>query len=259
MLRGRGCFLPPTVAGQEHEFDNLFEELFRKLGRRGDGMVDIAELQEGLEALGCPRGGEEIILKSVDVNENNLLDLGTFMQYIKDNEINMKLTFKSLDTNNDGLFLIQLLSEEALQIAVKRRKVKSQGEKERYTCLNAEFQRIARRNKKAFLSNQCNEIEEINKMGKTRDLFKKIRDTREHFIKSGHLWKYLLAGGIAGTCARTCTAPLECLKTLVQVCCILFSKFPDTQLTLRVQQPSDISFSFTCILEFCDGDRSANK
>ena len=63
------------------------------------------------------------------------------------------------------------LSEEALQIAVKRREVKSQGGKERYSHLNAEFQRIARRDKKAFLSNQCKEIEENNRMGKTRDLF----------------------------------------------------------------------------------------
>ena len=65
------------------------------------------------------------------------------------------------------------LSEEALQVAVKRREVKSIGEKERYTHLNAEFQRIARRDEKAFLSDQCKEIEENNRMGKTRDLFKK--------------------------------------------------------------------------------------
>ena len=73
------------------------------------------------------------------------------------------------------------LSGEALQIAVKRREVKSKGEKESYTHLNAEFQRIARRDKKAFLSDQCKEIEENNKMGKTRDLFKKIRDTKGTF------------------------------------------------------------------------------
>ena len=73
------------------------------------------------------------------------------------------------------------LSEEALQIAVKRREVKSKGEKERYTYLNAEFQRIARRDKKAFLSDQCREIEENNRMGKTRDLFKKNRDTKGIF------------------------------------------------------------------------------
>ena len=73
------------------------------------------------------------------------------------------------------------LSEEALQIAVKRREVKSKGEKERYSHLNAEFQRIARRDKKAFLSDQCKEIEENNRMGKTRDLFKKIRDTKGTF------------------------------------------------------------------------------
>ena len=71
------------------------------------------------------------------------------------------------------------LSEEALQIAVRRREAKSKGEKERYSHLNAEFQRIARRDKKAFLSNQCKEIEENNRMGKTRDLFKEIRDTTQ--------------------------------------------------------------------------------
>ena len=71
--------------------------------------------------------------------------------------------------------------EEALQIAVKRRQVKSQGEKERYTHLNAEFQRIARRDKKAFLSDQCKEIEKNNRMGKTRDRFKKIRATKGTF------------------------------------------------------------------------------
>ena len=73
------------------------------------------------------------------------------------------------------------LSEEALQIAVKRREAKNKGKEERYTHLNAEFQRIARRDKKAFLSNQCKEIEENNRMGKTRDLFKEIRDTKGTF------------------------------------------------------------------------------
>ena len=73
------------------------------------------------------------------------------------------------------------LSEEALQIAMKRREVKGKGEKERYTHLNEEFQRIARRDKKVFLSDQCKETEENNRMGKTRDLFKKIRDTKGTF------------------------------------------------------------------------------
>ena len=73
------------------------------------------------------------------------------------------------------------LSEEALQIAEKRRAAKGRGEKERHTYLNAEFQRIERRDKKAFLSDQCKEIEENNRMGKTRDLFKKIRDTKGTF------------------------------------------------------------------------------
>ena len=73
------------------------------------------------------------------------------------------------------------LSEEALQIAVKRSEVKSKGENDRYTHLNAEFQRIARRDKKALFSDQCKEIEENNRMGKTRDLLKKIRDTKGTF------------------------------------------------------------------------------
>ena len=73
------------------------------------------------------------------------------------------------------------MSEEALQTTRKRREVKGKGEKERYIHLNAEFQRIARRDKKAFLSDQCKEIEENNRMGKTRDLFKKIRDTKGTF------------------------------------------------------------------------------
>ena len=75
------------------------------------------------------------------------------------------------------------LSEEALQIAVKIWEVKGKREKDRYTNVNAEFQRIARRNEKAFLSDQCKEIEENNKMGKTRHLFKKIRDIKEHFMQ----------------------------------------------------------------------------
>ena len=80
------------------------------------------------------------------------------------------------------------LSEEAFQIALKRREAKVKGEKERYTHLNAEFQRIARRDfiKKAFLSNQCKEIEEKNRMGRTRDIFKKLRDTKGRFhVKMG--------------------------------------------------------------------------
>ena len=75
----------------------------------------------------------------------------------------------------------KMVSEEALQIAEKRREAKGKGEKERYTHMNAELQRIARRDKKALLSDQCKEIEENNRMGKTRDLFKKIRETKGTF------------------------------------------------------------------------------
>ena len=75
------------------------------------------------------------------------------------------------------------MSEKALQTATKRREAKGKREKERYTLPNAKFQRTARRDKKAFLNDQCKEIEENNRMGKTRDLFKKIRDTKEHFMQ----------------------------------------------------------------------------
>ena len=84
-----------------------------------------------------------------------------------------------------------MLSEEALEIAEKRREVKGKGEKERYTHLNAELQRIARRGKKASLSEQCEEIEENSGIGKTRDLFNKIRDTKEHFVQ---IWLHLRTG-----------------------------------------------------------------
>ena len=81
------------------------------------------------------------------------------------------------------------MSEKALQIAEKRREVKGKGEKERYVHLNAEFQRLDRRDKKVFLSDQCKEIEENNRMGKTRNLFKKIRDTKGKFYaKMGSIW-----------------------------------------------------------------------
>ena len=91
-------------------------------------------------------------------------------------------------TRNKKCKKAKWLSEEGLEIAEKRREVKGKEEKERYTHLNAEFQRIARRDEKAFLSDHCEEIEENNRMGKTRDLFKKIRDTKGTFhVKMGSI------------------------------------------------------------------------
>ena len=91
------------------------------------------------------------------------------------------------------------LSEEALQIAEKRRETKGKGEKEKYTHLNAEFQRIARRDKKAFLSDQCKEIDKNNRKGKTRDLFKKIRDTKGIFHASS-----VQFNSVAQSCPTLC-------------------------------------------------------
>ena len=109
-----------------------------------------------------------ILVTSV-VLSNNLLYV------VKFNVLTNFLIIKILKT--------KWLSEEVLPIAVKRREVKSKAEKQRYKHLNAEFQRIARRDKKAFLSNQCKEIKENNRIGKTRDLFKKLEIPREHFMQ----------------------------------------------------------------------------
>ena len=102
-------------------------------------------------------------------------ELGTEVRDIVQEAVIKTIPKKKKCKNGKWLF------EEALQIAEKRREAKGKGEKERYTHLNAEFQRIARRDKKAFLSDQCKEIEGNNRMGKTRDLFKKIRDTKGTF------------------------------------------------------------------------------
>ena len=118
------------------------------------------------------------------------------------------------------------LSGEALQIAVKRREVKSKGEKERYKHLNAEFQRISRRDKKAFLSDQCKEIDENNRMGKTRDLFKKIRDTKGTFhskmglIKDRNGMDLTEAEDIKKRCKNTqknCTKKIFTTKIIMMV------------------------------------------
>ena len=100
--------------------------------------------------------------------------------WTKDCDIVQETGIKNIPMENKSK-KAKWLSEEALKIAVKREEAKSKGEKERYKPLNAEFQRIARRDKKAFLSDQCKEIEEKNRMGKTRDLFKKIRHTKGTF------------------------------------------------------------------------------
>ena len=114
------------------------------------------------------------------------------------------------------------LSEEALQIAVKRREAKGKGKKERYAHLNADFQRIARRDKKAFLSGQCKEIEENNRMGKTRDLLKKIRDTKGTFqskmdTTKGRNGINLTEGAIKkAECQRTDAFELWCWRRLLR-------------------------------------------
>ena len=110
----------------------------------------------------------------------DLIDRVPEEQWAEVHDIAQKAGIKTISKKNKCQ-KAKWLSEEALQIAMKRREVKGKGEQERYTHLNAEFQRIARRDKKAFLSDQCKEIEKNNRMGKTRDLFKKIRDTKKNY------------------------------------------------------------------------------
>ena len=118
------------------------------------------------------------------------------------------------------------LSEEALQIAVRRREGKSKGEKERYSHLNAEFQRIARRDKKAFLSNQCKKIEKNNRMGKTRYLFKKIRDTKGTF--------HAKMGSIKDRNGRDLTEAEDIKKRWQEYTGELYKKIFTTQISLVV-------------------------
>ena len=110
----------------------------------------------------------------------DLIDRGPDKLWMKVHDIAQETGIKTIPMEKK-FKKAKWLSEGALQIAEKRREVKGKGEKERYSPLNAEFQRIARRDKKAFLSDQCKEIEENNRMGKTRSLFKKIRDTKGTF------------------------------------------------------------------------------
>ena len=142
------------------------------------------------------------------------------------------------------------LSEEALQIAEKRREVKGKGVKERYTHLNAEFQRIARSNKKAFLSNQCKEIEENNRMGKTRDLFKKIRDKKGTF--------HAKMGSIKDRDGRDLTEA-EDIKKRWQECTELYKKdlhSPDNQDGVIMHLEPDI---LECKVKWALGSITMNK
>ncbi|XP_063111305.1 mitochondrial adenyl nucleotide antiporter SLC25A24 isoform X2 [Cavia porcellus] len=224
MLRWlRGSALP-RAACQDAEPPTRYESLFRALDRNGDGVVDIGELQQGLQSLGIPLGqdAEEKIFTTGDINKDGKLDFEEFMKYLKDHEKKMKLAFKSLDKNNDGKIeaseIVQSLQILGLTISEKQAELILQS-------IDADGTMTVDWNewRDYFLFNPVTDIEEIIRFWKHStgidigDSLTIPDEFTEDEKKSGQWWRQLLAGGIAGAVSRTSTAPLDRLKVMMQV------------------------------------------
>ncbi|KAK1328871.1 hypothetical protein QTO34_011041 [Cnephaeus nilssonii] len=226
MLRRLRGFVLPTAACQEEEEEDTFpyEILFQDLDRNGDGVVDIAELREGLKNWSSTFGmeSEKEIFKAGDTNADSRLDFQEFMQYLKDHEKKMRLAFNSLDLNKDGEIetseIITGLKSLGIDVSEAQAKniLRSMDSDGTMTIDWDEW-------KYYFLLHPAKTIDEIAgfwKRSTVIDIGESIAipdDFTEHEKSSGHWWRRLVAGGIASAISRTCTAPFDRLRVMMQV------------------------------------------
>ncbi|XP_039110901.1 calcium-binding mitochondrial carrier protein SCaMC-1-like isoform X1 [Hyaena hyaena] len=224
MLRWLRGFVLPGVACQEDEDDFSFGILFQDLDRDGNGLVDIVELQEGLKNWGFSfdQNSERNVFQAGNSNADSGLDFEEFMQYLKDHKKKMRLAFNSLDTNNDGIIetseIITALKSLGINISEAQannilQSIDSDG------TMTVDWDEW----KYYFLFNPATNIDEIVHFWKRStivDIGESISipdEFTEHDKHSGDWWRRLVAAGIAGAVARTCTAPLDRLKVMMQV------------------------------------------
>ncbi|GAB5575313.1 calcium-binding mitochondrial carrier protein SCaMC-1-like [Prionailurus iriomotensis] len=224
MLRWLRGFVLPGVACQKDEDDLRYEMLFQDLDSDGDGLVDIVELREGLKNWGLSSGqnSEEHIFEAGNTNDDSGLDFEEFMQYLKDHEIKMRLAFNSLDKNNDGIIetseIIAALKSLGMNISEAQAKnilqsIDSDG------TMTIDWDEW----KYYFLLHPAKNIDEIAHFWKRStiiDIGESISipdEFTEQEKHSGDWWRRLVAAGIAGAVARTCTAPFDRLKVMMQV------------------------------------------